>query len=359
MNWIDEANNQLKQSGCPLKLEKRGQYVSIRGTMSFGDLPAKQTRVATKMLAVKENLHLLVQKAKETWRNCTNNPIYTVTSRPEASHPETKYDVDSEVLYSLLKTHVLSESKISTWNKAYKPYVLKICRQLKKGGSLEKACKSVAYSYSTDRRSRMVCLTCIRRIYEIISEDIPDSIDLIPCSYSPSLVSFEPLPSDDEIFLQYSALQAKSSQWANVYALMATYGLRNHEVFRCKLVQQKTLVCLVDEDSKTGSRVAFPYFPDAINRFNLTESIELPKLNSKDIQRISSQVSLQFNRYGVPFPAMHLRRSYACRCIELNNDFIVAKSLGHSVQILNQTYRKHIDPARLASFSTNVFDIAS
>ena len=266
----------------------------------------------------------------------------------------------SDVLYCKVK-EVAKEKKLAkaTWSKGRKPYLTKICGELDNGKTLENACFSVAKSYPQSSRSRQTCLTCIRFIYEAINKAVPDSIESISTSYSVSSVTFEPLPSDEEIFRQYKILQLKNQRWANAYALMATYGLRNHEVFRCRLIQQSKLVCLVDEDSKTGCRIAFPYFPDAINRFNLTESIDLPKINGTDLQRIGQQVCLQFQRYKIPFPAYHLRRSYACRCIELNNDFVVAKSLGHSVHSLNQIYRKHIDPLRLAQFSESVFNTAS
>ena len=139
---------------------------------------------------------------------------------------------------------------------------------------------------------------------------------------------------------------------------MATYGLRNHEVFFCdapweQLRQRASAGALgrtpnaeiiIRETTKTGRHEVWPFYPEWVERFNLTHG-ELPKintdLNKTTLQRIGQQVTTQFRRYKIPFSPYDLRHAWAVRTILMGlPDAVAARMMGHSVQVHNRTYHR-------------------
>lgn len=359
------ANADLKKDGCPLRVEVRST-LAIRGTMSFDGSKPKQRRVSTGLDLRPENVYLAMDKATKIWAECTNNPLM---QQIEVKGGKVRLVPDATLISNdgawinttnlvgrverWAKKRGLSDS---TLQKSYLPYVRIVENHLQDGDSFENACYFAVASYHHASRSRQLAKTAVKSIYEIVNAEMPKRIRLLPCTYSTSSVSFvEPLPSDFDIKQVWSSIPNK--KWQNAFAVMAVFGIRNHEVFRSKLVEGNgSLLCLVGDSTKTGTRLAFPYPTSWVNDFGLHPESAFPELDeSANNQRLGQQVSLQFQRYGIGFPPYHLRRAYACRCIELGNDFVVAKSLGHSVATLNDIYRKHIDPDRLMKLSARTF----
>ena len=77
-------------------------------------------------------------------------------------------------------------------------------------------------------------------------------------NYSPSKVTPREIPDDSTIIHHYHALANRGWQW--VYDMMATYGLRNHEVFHLDL--DRFPIIRVKEDTKTGMREVWPCYPE-------------------------------------------------------------------------------------------------
>ena len=105
--------------------------------------------------------------------------------------------------------------------------------------------------------------------------------------------------------------------WRFVYGMMATYGLRNHEVFFCDCTQLKSgsadssnsseAVIEVLPTTKTGSHEVWPFYPEWVQRFDLG-AVNLPNiktdLTETTLQRVGQQVTTQFRRYGAAFFAL-------------------------------------------------------
>jgi integrase len=135
---------------------------------------------------------------------------------------------------------------------------------------------------------------------------------------------------------------------------MATYGLRNHEVFFTDvsaLADGGDRVIRVLPTTKTGEHQVWPFHPEWVDRFNLTHlasnAAALPPvctdLRHTTLQQVGRRVAEQFRRYDVPLTPYDLRHAWAVRTIHIGlPDTVAARMMGHSVAIHTRTYHHWI-----------------
>jgi integrase len=135
---------------------------------------------------------------------------------------------------------------------------------------------------------------------------------------------------------------------------MATYGLRNHEVFFCDcspLAPGGDRVIRVLPTSKTGEHQVWPFQPAWVEHFDLErlgrERNALPPvcthLGQTTLQQVGRRVAEQFRRYGLPITPYDLRHAWAVRTIHVGlPDTVAARMMGHSVGIHTRTYHHWI-----------------
>jgi integrase len=165
-------------------------------------------------------------------------------------------------------------------------------------------------------------------------------------NYGTHLTQSRELPSDELIVATWEKIP--NPAWRYVYAVMATYGLRNHEVFFADysaLAQVQTQPTVrVLATTKTGEHEVWPFYPEWVEQFNLYE-ITLPQiqtdLTQTTLQRIGQCVTSQFRRYELPFSPYDLRHAWAVRTIHVGlPDTVAARMMGHSVAIHTRTYHQ-------------------
>jgi integrase len=154
------------------------------------------------------------------------------------------------------------------------------------------------------------------------------------------------LPDDEAILAAWQ--QIPNPAWKFVYGMMATFGLRNHEVFFCNYAGLKRGDKMIEvlPTTKTGSHQVWAFYPEWIDQFELRH-IQLPEvetdLNKTTLQRIGQRVTAQFRRYGIEFSPYDLRHAWAVRTIHFGlPDTVAAKMMGHSVAVHTRTYHKWI-----------------
>ena len=142
--------------------------------------------------------------------------------------------------------------------------------------------------------------------------------------------------------------------WRLAYGLMATYGLRNHEVFFCDgsdLTAAGDRVLRVLPTTKTGEHQSWPFHPDWVERFGLTQLTDgasalptvMTDLRRTTLQQVGRRVSEQFRRYQLPITPYDLRHAWAVRTIHIGlPDTVAARMMGHSVAIHTRTYHHWI-----------------
>lgn len=153
------------------------------------------------------------------------------------------------------------------------------------------------------------------------------------------------LPTDAEILEFWKSIE--NPGWAWVVGVMATYGLRNHEAFRCQFIEGTDELEVLE--GKTGDRVAFPLYPEWVARFNLhqvclPERVDLDREN----ERLGHTVTEYFSRVRAPFNPYDLRHCWAVRAhLRFNlSTRVAAFSMGHSEQVHLNIYRKWITMAQ-------------
>jgi integrase len=159
--------------------------------------------------------------------------------------------------------------------------------------------------------------------------------------YSPRAVSPRDLPDDSTIVRWHGQIPAKDWRWA--YGIIATYGLRPHELFHLDLqrLEDKNFALKV-LDGKTGARTVFPLYPEWVEQFNLLD-IQLPKCTGPANKDLGNRITRAFNRHSIPFPAYALRHCWAIRSLEFGWELsLAARQMGHSVVVHTQTYHAWI-----------------
>ncbi|PZV02440.1 MAG: hypothetical protein DCF32_14975 [Leptolyngbya sp.] len=173
-------------------------------------------------------------------------------------------------------------------------------------------------------------------------------IDLKPWrgNYSPKAVNVRDLPGDDVIVEAIAAIE--DERWRYCMALMATYGLRDHEVF---YVDLKSLadapgVCTVT-DGKTGWRQVWPYPAEWWERFNL-KAAKVPALTARRNSDYGIRVAQYFKRHSVLFLPYDLRHAWAARTAVAGLDpAIAARMMGHDLSIHTRVYHQFISRASM------------
>lgn len=163
---------------------------------------------------------------------------------------------------------------------------------------------------------------------------------------------FRQLPSDKQIIEAVERIP--NPGWRLAYGLMATYGLRNHEVFFCDLAalaKGEDQVLRVLPNTKTGEHQVWPFHPDWVEHFELEQLANnaqaLPPVNvdlrHTTLQQVGRRVSEQFRRYQLPLTPYNLRHAWAVRTIHIGlPDTVAARMMGHSVAIHTRTYHHWI-----------------
>jgi integrase len=160
--------------------------------------------------------------------------------------------------------------------------------------------------------------------------------------YSPAEVSPRTLPTDEEISDWHDRIPHDG--WRLVFGLMATYGLRNHEVFNLDLASlQKSPGILTVLDGKTGGRRVWACYPEWWDSWRLWDIERLPQVTGKDNSALGGRVTQALKRYGFVKP-YNLRHAWAVRTMEFGLDVsLAAAQMGHSVAVHTNVYHHWID----------------
>lgn len=159
--------------------------------------------------------------------------------------------------------------------------------------------------------------------------------------YSATTVAPRDLPTDQEIVS--AILSIDDEQWRYVAALMATYGLRNHEAFLLDFEALRSSPVAQILSGKTGQRFTYPLYPEWFEQFGLSEPRLPENVRVRDHQGLGRAVSRALRREGLPFRPYDLRHCWARRAIEFGLDVsLAAQQMGHSVNVHTSTYHHWI-----------------
>lgn len=167
------------------------------------------------------------------------------------------------------------------------------------------------------------------------------NLKLLRGDYSPLKTKQRYLPTDLQIIQQFNCIDNDAWRWC--YGMLATYGLRPHELFHLDYNRiENGIISLKVLDGKTGGRLIFPFYPEWLEQFNL-RAVQLPKCSGKNNSDLGSRVTQAFRRFNMPFKPYDLRHRWAIRTLEFGLELpLAAQQMGHSTLIHTQTYHAWI-----------------
>jgi len=362
---ISSINKKFSIKGTKLRIEKRGGKLNIRGR-----LPSKDNKNISRVQRIslglnadlpglkeaEKKLHLITLQLELNqfdWKNWTKVSKIEIDKNIQYDFLK-KIDEFEEVFFKEIKNEFQSSTRKTTWKSAYKPYIKRMISVYAQNEELDlnKIFLNTLKSYEKGSRSRKQCGTSLNVFASFMKHQLPPNWNLMSRGYGLKKASFRDLPNDD--FIQELWRKIPNKSWQYVFALMATYGLRNHEVFFADLSSLKKggdSIIRVLDTTKTGEHQVWPFHPkwvDIFELYNLGEDYSLlPKINLDlkvtTLQNIGKRVTEQFKRYQLKIKPYDLRHAYAVRTILYDlPDTVAARMMGHSVNLHTQTYHHWI-----------------
>ncbi|MCP9929856.1 site-specific integrase [Cyanobium sp. AMD-g] len=375
-----QENRRLAASGTGLRLEIRQQRLGLRGPLpcprgtaarpvqriSLG-LPATAAGVAAALEQL-QRVRLAVEQGTFSWEPWRRRPpaaaapavvqaVAEAVAPPEAGELPPALAGFEAAFFADPRRRRRPAGSRSTWSGAYRPYLRRLAAVAATSGTPPAAVdlallERVLESYPLASRSRQQCGIALGALARHLQLPLPADWSERSGGYGLHVARFRGLPSDGRILELVAAIP--NPRWRLAYGLMATYGLRNHEVFFCDLSALASggdRVLRVLPTSKTGEHQVWPFQPDWVERFGLEGlgegGAELPRvctdLRRTTLQQVGRRVAEQFRRYGLPITPYDLRHAWAVRTIHIGlPDTVAARMMGHSVAIHTRTYHHWI-----------------
>ncbi|MFO0137302.1 MAG: site-specific integrase [Cyanobacteriota bacterium] len=374
---VRHHNGLLAAEGCALRLEIRGGRLGLRGPLPdrLGGGQARVQRLSLGLTASPTGLTIALERLARLrqelasgrfqwheWKRASSSAVEGgaaaggsiaggLAFRPLAEQLEA-FEV---AVRNDPKRRRRPAGSRSTWAAAYRPYLRRLAAYAaeQQPGRLDAdLLVEVLESYELSSRSRQQCGVALAALARHLQLELPDDWRDRAAGYGLHLTRFRPLPTDSQIL--ELVLQIPNPRWRLAYGLMATYGLRNHEVFFCDgsaLAPGADRVLRVLPTSKTGEHQVWPFQPEWIDHFDLERLGRDPKalpivnldLRRTTLQQVGRRVAEQFRRYGLPITPYDLRHAWAVRTIHIGlPDTVAARMMGHSVAIHTRTYHHWI-----------------
>lgn len=199
-------------------------------------------------------------------------------------------------------------------------------------------------SYAPDSRSRQRACTAYGRLSKFAGVEV----DVVQYrgSYSSAAVNPRDLPSDELIIKTIEGMDNEA--WRFAIALMATYGIRGHEIFYVdlKALQRAPGICTV-ADGKTGWRQVWPYPPDWWELY-CRGHFKRPNLTAHRNSDYGTKVAQFFKRRKLPMVPYDLRHAWAARTAVYGLDpAIAAKMMGHGLSVHTRVYHQFLNQASM------------
>jgi hypothetical protein len=364
---IRAHNTRLAEGGVALRLERRGERLGLRGPLPCrrGGERFRVQRISLGLAAdgpgleeARQRLRRVQQQLQQQsfdWAAWGGSPARAAAASPAAGvsaaaavqHFEQSFFADPRRRRNPAGCR-------TTWTSAYLPYL----RRLQRLGQQQALplglplLELVLESYPLASRGRQQCGTALGALARQQQLPLPADWGERAGGYGLHAAQFRQLPSDGQILEWIERIP--NPAWRLAYGLMATYGLRNHEVFftdLSALAPGGDRVLRVLSTSKTGEHQVWPFQPEWVERFELPrlglDRGLLPAvrtdLRRTTLQQVGRRVAEQFRRYDLPFTPYDLRHAWAVRTIHIGlPDTVAARMMGHSVAIHTRTYHHWI-----------------
>ncbi len=360
-----KINNSLSTQGVSLRIEQRGSLLNLRGPLpsKSGEGSHKDQRISLSIAATNEGLIeaqrtldlvlIQLQHKQFDWTYWSNRQSNKTNKDNHFVFIEALRDFEKSFFRDPQRRKNLSSTK-TTWQSAYLPYLRRLKKISEKNNYIlnTNILNETLLSYLENSRSRQQCATTLGIFAKHFDINLPEEWRVNASGYGIKHANYRELPSDNLIKAAYNKIP--NPRWKLVYGIMATYGLRNHEVFfsdLSSLNKGADHIIRVLPNTKTGEHEVWPFHPEWTEFFGLDDiggnKDALPPINKNlqetTLQQVGRRVAEQFRRYQLPLTPYDLRHAWAIRTIHIGlPDTVSARMMGHSVAIHNRTYHHWI-----------------
>jgi integrase len=356
---LKQLNSRLKAGGTRVTVESRGNSLLLRGTFppkpKSGKTKPYQQRLFLGFKVSYAGIRAVEQQAKIVSAQLelgTFNWSDWQEDEDNEQHLESVSIWIEKFEFDHWNKVEKNRKSLRTWNDSCIRAFAKF-PSLDEPLSLDLILAAIA-STNPDTKTRQIVCHSMARLAVFAGIGGVDKIRELTGNYSPKSVNPRNLPSDEEIATAVNSIKHPGWRW--LVAMLATYGLRSHEVFTLDMSEFPIL--RVSSDTKTGERLAYPMYPEWADAWNLSHVVYPPMSQNHDRGRTPGQrIARWFWDSNLNFRAYDLRHAYARRCFEFDIPTNrAAKLMGHSEAMHCNTYRAWIDEKYYRSkFETDVF----
>jgi integrase len=343
--WVDTANKRLKGLRASLEVSGGGNTLHLRGTFPPKPWESNQkTRQRKISLKRRAGAEVDVKAAEKLARQIDldlNNNEFDWTQFPGIVDPRIAEPTTVAEWVQMLEAdrrHTMSDL---TWHRNYELLLptLPMESELNEGVLID----WILSENSAGNTMRPKYVAIAAGLLEVAGLDAT-RIRKLRREVSTKPVNPRDLPEDEAIVAMWKSIAYIKPEWAWVYAMLATYGLRPHEIFRLDLSLFPKVRVL--QNSKTGERIIPAIRPHWVQEFELTDKIRLPQNLQWEPEQphaiLGRKIGGGFIKHKLGDP-YSLRHCYARECLRIGlSSDVGAKLMGHSREIHERTYRAFI-----------------
>lgn len=337
---VEQANGRLRAANVGVVIEMQGMRLHLRATLpprpdSTKQQPYQQRislsnqGIRANPLGIKEaeaearKVGALLARREFDW-----SPYLKCDQEPNLTVDDWINQFEADYFANRSRT----PQSETTWRDDY----LKTFKKLPKNAALSvEVLKETILNTTPDTRTRKRTVRVLTALAKFAALDI--NFKNLTGTYSPTKVNPRDLPDDRAIATAFNQIPAGSWRWA--YGVLATYGLRNHELFHLDFSKFPVLFV---QGGKTGQRWVYPLYPEWALEWEL-DQVNLPQCSGKTNSDLGNRVTHAFKRLDVPFQPYDLRHAWAVRALEFGLDIsLAAAQMGHSVKVHTDIYHHWI-----------------
>ena len=292
---LDAANNRLKQSNAGIKIFKRGQKLSLRGMLpkKKGNGKSQQT-ISLGIYCNGAGIGSAEKQAQKLASQLALNEFaWNDWIDKEKSIGTVGYWI-KEFESDYFNRKEKNERSLTTWNTEYKAMFnrLNIADNL-----TEPILIDLVLTTDPDTRQRKRAVLAANTLAKFAKLDC--DFNRYKGNYSHLNNGDRELPTDEEIAKYYWSIP--NSHWQRAFALIAAYGISNHELFHIDLNSlTKPPGHLISNYRKNhyGVRRIWCLYPEWYEQWELSKPVDLPNVSGKNNRALGNRVTNAFKRYG-------------------------------------------------------------
>jgi integrase len=334
---INQANGRLKSANLGVAIQQINNRLYIRATLhpkpeSIKNKPYQQ-RISLGIYANGAGL----QNAEKEARKLGDAIAFGLFDWSDYLNDHNEENLVKDLIKNFEKDYFNRRPRNEQSEETFKNDYLAYFKQLEPESELtESSILKIILKYNSDTRSRQKSVI----VFNLFAKFAGLNIDLnkYKGEYNKHKLKPRNLPSDDLIIEVFNGIN--NPQWRWVFGMLATYGLRPHEVFNIDINSDFPVIEVLKGKTKDRKIWALP--PQWVSLFDLP-NIKMPNCSGSNSD-LGHRVAVAFKRLKIPFKPYDLRHKWAIRAIELGLDVsLAAQQMGHSVRVHCDVYQRWLD----------------